>query len=431
MDEHKVFMKCAWRLMPFILLLYFINYVDRVNIGFAALTMRGDLGLTAEQFGWAAGILFWSYALFQVPGNIIMEKIGARRWIFTILLAWGLISASMAFVQGANSLYVMRLLLGAAEAGFFPGMLLYLTYWFPQAYLGRLVAIFMSGIPLAFIIGAPVSTLILEMNGVLGLRGWQWLFIIEGLPAALLAFAVPSMLPDGPHDAKWLSADEKKMIASRLVRDDRGEKGSFWSAFLDIRIIVLGCALVFIQCGLYGTQLWLPQIVQSLGFANWMNGFITAIPFIFGALAMSLWGHKSDVAQERIWHVALPCLFAAGGLVIASLTGNYFFVLFGLTCALIGVLGVDGPLFSLPRTFLSGAAAASGIGLLNTFGSLGRGAGPPLVGYFVERSGGYSQGMIALAIAMVLAAVIMLVLGRMIAARNLLHASKEAARPAE
>jgi ACS family tartrate transporter-like MFS transporter len=404
--------------MPFILLLYFINYVDRVNIGFAALTMRTDLGLTPEQFGWAAGILFWSYALFQVPGNIVMEKIGARRWIFTILLTWGLISASTAFVQDATSLYIVRLLLGAAEAGFFPGMLLYLTYWFPQAYLGRLVGVFMSGIPLAFIIGAPVSSLILLMDGFWGLQGWQWLFIIEGLPAALLAFAVPYMLPDGPNDARWLSADEKKMITTRLVREDRGEKGSFWSAFLDLRIIVLGCALVFIQCGLYGTQLWLPQIVQSLGFTDLVNGFVTAIPFIFGAIAMSYWGHKSDVARERIWHVALPCLFAAAGLVTASLTGNYLFVLFGLSCALVGILGVDGPLFSLPRTFLSGAAAASGIGLLNTFGSLGRGAGPPIVGYFVERSGNYSQGMIALAVAMVLAAVVVLLLGRMIAARQ-------------
>jgi ACS family tartrate transporter-like MFS transporter len=419
MDEHKVFMRCAWRLMPFILLLYFINYVDRVNIGFAALTMRQDLGLSAEQFGWAAGILFWSYALFQVPGNIVMEKIGARRWIFMILLTWGLISASMAFVQGANSLYVMRLLLGAAEAGFFPGMLLYLTYWFPQAYLGRLVGIFMSGIPLAYIIGAPVSSLILQMDGIWGLQGWQWLFIIEGLPAAMLAFAVPSMLPNGPHEAHWLTPDERRMITTRLVREDRGEKGSFWSAFLDMRIIVLGCALVFIQCGLYGTQLWLPQIVQSLGFSDLVNGFVTAIPVIFAAIAMSRWGHKSDVAKERIWHTVIPCLFAAGGLVGATLTGNYVFVLLGLTCALVGILAVDGPLFSLPRTFLSGAAAASGIGLLNTFGSLGRGAGPPLVGYFVEASGGYSQGMIALSVCMVLAAVIMLVLGRMLAARKL------------
>ena len=430
MDEHKVFMKCAWRLMPFILLLYFINYVDRVNIGFAALTMRQDLGLSPEQFGLAAGMLFWSYAIFQIPGNIMMEKIGAKRWIFAILLVWGLISASTAFVQNATSLYAVRLLLGAAEAGFFPGMLLYLTYWFPQAYLGRMVGVFMSGIPLAFIIGAPVSSMILHMDGVLGLQGWQWLFIIEGLPAAALAFAVPFMLPDGPHDAKWLTTDERAMITSRLVREDHGEKGSFWAAFLDVRVIVLGLTLAFIQCGLYGTQLWLPQIVQSLGFSDTINGFVTAIPFIFGAFAMSLWGHRSDVAKERIWHIVMPSLFAAAGLVAASLTGNYLIVLMGLACALVGLLAVDGPLFALPRTFLSGAAAASGIALLNFFGSLGRGAGPPIVGFFVERSGAYSQGMVALAVSMVLAAIIVLILGRVIATRKVRMGS-EAVRPAE
>jgi ACS family tartrate transporter-like MFS transporter len=237
------------------------------------------------------------------------------------------------------------------------------------------------------------------------------------------------MLPDGPEHAAWLTGDEKKMITSRLVREDQGEKGSIWSAFLDIRLIVLGLTLACIQCGLYGTQLWLPQIVQSLGFSNVLNGFVTAIPFIFGAIAMSIWGHKSDVAKERIWHIVMPCLLAAAGLVLASLTGNYIFVLLGLSCALVGLLAVDGPMFALPRTFLSGAAAAAGIGLLNTFGSLGRGAGPPIVGFFVERSGAYSQGMVALAVFMVMAAMIVLVLGRIIATRKLRVA--EAARPAE
>ena len=430
MDEHKVFMKCAWRLMPFILLLYFINYIDRVNVSFAALTMNADLGFTPTIFGFGAGVLFWGYFLFQIPGNIIMQRIGARIWMMTILIVWGLISASTAFVQDPITFYIARFFLGVAEAGFFPGMLLYLTFWFPQAYLGRFVGVFMAGIPLSFIIGGPVSSLILEMDGIWGLRGWQWLFLIEGLPATLLAFAVPFMLPNGPQEAKWLTEDEKKVVTSRIVREDRADKHDLWAALLDPRVITLGVALAFVQIGLYGTQLWVPQIVQSLGFSNLANGFITAIPFLCGAVAMIAWGHASDVAQDRIRYIVMPCLFAAAGMLVASLTGNYLIVLLGLTCGLIGLLALDGPLFSLPRTFLAGAAAASGIALLNSIGTLGRFIGPYIVGYLREETGGFSAGMIATAISMALAASIVLILGRMIAAHKL-RLPKEAARPAE
>ena len=430
MDEHKVFMKCAWRLMPFILLLYFINYIDRVNVSFAALTMNADLGFTPTIFGFGAGVLFWGYLLFQIPGNIIMQKIGARLWMMTILMVWGLISASTAFVSDPITFYVVRFFLGVAEAGFFPGMLLYLTFWFPQAYLGRFVGVFMAGIPLSFIIGGPISSLILEMNGTWGLTGWQWLFIIEGLPATLLAFAVPFMLPNGPHEAGWLSDDEKKVITSRIVREDRADKHDLGAALLDPRVITLGVALAFVQVGLYGTQLWVPQIVQSLGFSNLANGFITAIPFLCGAVAMILWGHASDVAQDRIRYIVMPCLFAGVSLLVASLTDNYLVVLIGLTGGLVGLLALDGPLFSLPRTFLAGAAAASGIALLNSIGTLGRFIGPYIVGYLREETGDFSAGMIATAISMALAAGIVLMLGRMIAARKL-RVAGEAARPAE
>jgi ACS family tartrate transporter-like MFS transporter len=430
MDEHKVFMKCAWRLMPFILLLYFINYIDRVNVGFAALTMNADLGFTPTTFGFGAGVLFWGYLLFQIPGNIIMQKIGARIWMMTILIVWGLISASTAFVRDPITFYIVRFFLGVAEAGFFPGMLLYLTFWFPQAYLGRFVGVFMAGIPLSFIIGGPVSSLILEMDGISGLRGWQWLFIIEGLPATLLAFAVPFMLPNNPTEAKWLTEAEKKVVTSRIVREDRADKHDLLAALHDVRVITLGLALAFVQIGLYGTQLWVPQIVQSLGFSNLVNGFVTAIPFLCGAVAMVLWGHASDVARDRIRYIVMPCLFAAAGLLAAGLTGNYLIVLIGLTCGLVGLLALDGPLFSLPRTFLAGAAAASGIALLNSIGTLGRFIGPYIVGYLREETGGFAAGMIATAISMTLAAGIVLMLGRMIAARRP-QVANEAARPAE
>jgi ACS family tartrate transporter-like MFS transporter len=405
--------------MPFILLLYFINYIDRVNVSFAALTMNTDLGFTPTIFCFGAGVLFWGYLLFQIPGNMIMQRIGTRAWMMTILIVWGLISTSTAFVRDPITFYIVRFFLGVAEAGFFPGMLLYLTFWFPQAYLGRFVGVFMAGIPLSFIIGGPLSSLILEMDGFWGLRGWQWLFIIEGLPATLLAFAVPFMLPNGPQEAKWLTDAERKIVTSRIIREDRADKHDLWAALLDVRVITLGIALAFVQIGLYGTQLWVPQIVQSLGFSNFVNGFITAIPFLCGAIAMVLWGHASDVAKDRIRYVVMPCLFAAAGMLAASLTGNYVMVLLGLTCGLIGLLALDGPLFSLPRTFLTGAAAASGIALLNSIGTLGRFIGPYIVGYLREETGGFSAGMVATAISMVLAAVIVLVLGRMIATRKL------------
>jgi ACS family tartrate transporter-like MFS transporter len=257
------------------------------------------------------------------------------------------------------------------------------------------------------------------MDGFWGLRGWQWLFIIEGLPATLLAFAVPFMLPNGPQEAKWLTDAERKIVTSRIIREDRADKHDLWAALLDVRVITLGIALAFVQIGLYGTQLWVPQIVQSLGFSNFVNGFITSIPFLCGAIAMVLWGHASDVAKDRIRYVVMPCLFAAAGMLAASLTGNYVMVLLGLTCGLIGLLALDGPLFSLPRTFLTGAAAASGIALLNSIGTLGRFIGPYIVGYLREETGGFSAGMVATAISMVLAAVIVLVLGRMIATRKL------------
>jgi ACS family tartrate transporter-like MFS transporter len=428
-DKHDyIYRKCAWRLIPFILVVYFINYVDRVNVGFAALTMNQNLGFSPAVFGFGAGIFFLGYFLFQVPANLIMQRIGARRWMFSIMLVWGLISAANAFIQGSASFYVLRFTLGVAEAGFFPGMLLYLTYWFPQAYLARFTASFMTGIPLAFIIGGPLSSLILEMDGIGGLRGWQWLFLIEGLPAFILAFVALKSLPDGPAHASWLTANEKALIAEQLTTRDIEEKRDFWPALRDPRILALGLVLVGSQFGLYGVQLWLPQIVQGRGYSNFSTGFIVALPFVASMGVMILWGRSSDMRGERYWHIGLAALLAAAGLIVAGISSSNLLVLTGLTIALAGTLSVPGPLFSLPSTMLSGAAAAGAIALVNSMGTLGRFLGPTVVGVFREGSESYASGMFALAGGLVMSTVIIVVLGRLIAPRRQSQVSPQASR---
>jgi ACS family tartrate transporter-like MFS transporter len=411
--DNVVFAKCAWRLIPFILVVYFINYLDRVNVGFAALTMNRDLGLSPAVFGLGAGIFFLGYFLFQVPGNVILQRVGARRWMFCMMVIWGLISTANAFVQGPLSFYALRFILGLAEAGFFPGMLLYLTYWFPQTYLARFTASFMTGIPLAFIIGGPLSSLILEMNGIAGLRGWQWLFVIEGLPACLLAFVALKALPDGPAHASWLTGDEKRAIAAHLAAEQSAEGRDLWQALRDPRVLALGLVLLGSQFGLYGVQLWLPQIVQGMGYSNFATGFVVALPFVLSMGAMIFWGRSSDVRGERAMHIALAALVAASGLAVASLGRSDLVVLLGLTLGLIGTLSLPGPLFSMPSSFLSGAAAAGAIALVNAMGSLGRFLGPTVVGALKQDSETYASGMAALAVGLVMSAAIILTLRRM------------------
>jgi ACS family tartrate transporter-like MFS transporter len=265
MSEQQIFAKCAWRLIPFIMLLYVTNYLDRVNVGFAALTMNKDLSFSASVYGFAAGIFFLSYALFQIPASVILERVGARRSVFCIMAAWGAISAANAFLREPIGFYVLRFLLGLAEAGFFPGMILYLTLWFPQAYRARVTAIFMAAIPLSSIIGGPLSGLILGMEGVLGTHGWQWLFLLEGLPSCLLAFAALRYLPDGPSTATWLSAEEKAAIASRIAAEASRSGCNVWAGLIDLRVLTFGMGGFCFSFAFFGSQLWLPQIVQEMG----------------------------------------------------------------------------------------------------------------------------------------------------------------------
>ena len=369
-------------------------------------------------FGFGAGVFFIGYLLFQVPANVILERVGARRWIFCITAIWGLISASNAFVQGPTSFYALRFLLGVAEAGLFPGMIFYLTLWFPQAYRARFTASFYVAIPLAGIIGGPLSGLILGMDGVGDLHGWQWLFLIEGTPALVLAFAVLKFLPDGPADASWLTGAEKKTIAARHAAEDSTEHRDLWRALRDPRVLALGLVNFGIQCGLYGTTLWLPQIVQAMGFSNLATGFVVALPYVAAMAAMILWGRSSDKRGERIWHVALPILLAAAGFAGASLAQTDPLVLVALTLSMVGIVSAYGPFWSLPSSFLGGSAAAGGIALINTIASLGGFVGPTIIGVLKEQTGSYASAMAMLAIVFVVAALIVLALGRAMAPRK-------------
>jgi len=418
MHENQVFAKCAQRLIPFMILLYLLNFLDRVNVGFAALTMNKDLGFTPEVFGFGAGVLFVGYAFFQLPANMILDRVGARRWIFSILIVWGLISAGNAFVTDARTFYLLRFLLGLAEAGFFPGMIYYLTLWFPPSQRARYVGAFMTAQPLSFIIGGPLSSFILGMDGVAGLHGWQWLFLIEGLPASLLAFAVLKFLPDGPAQAEWLSDDEKRTIAARLATEDASESRTLIPALLDPRVWLLGLVAFGQNCAAYGVQLWLPQIVQAMGFSIRATGFVVALPFWGVMAAMVLCGFSSDVKRERARHVAVPFFIAACGLAAASVGTSNVIVLAAIMVAVVSIDTGMGVFWTLPSTFLSASAAAGGIALIRTISALGAYFGPTIVGVLRQARGDYSSAMAGLAAALVMSAALVLVIGRVMRARK-------------
>jgi MFS transporter, ACS family, tartrate transporter len=418
MTAEQAFAKCTRRLIPFMVLLYVVNFLDRVNVGFAALTMNADLGFSPRVFGFGAGVFFLAYFLFQVPANVALERIGARRWVFAIMLAWGVISSANALVTSAPEFFALRFLLGTAEAGFFPGMLLYLTYWFPQSHRARLTANFMIGIPLAFVIGAPLSSTILSLSGAAGLSGWQWLFLIEGAPALVLAFVALKLLPDRPEAADWLSTEEKTAIATRLAAEDQSSEHNLLPALVDVRVWGLGLALFGIVMGYYGAGLWLPQIVKAMGFSITAVGVLVAVPFAVAGAAMVMWGRSSDRTGERIRHTVVAALLSAAGFAAASMTQSIPVELIALTCALIGVLAAHPPLWSLPSSFLAGTAAAGGIGWVNAIGGIGGFAGPYVIGTLKQETGSYSGGMQALALALVVSAILVAALGRAMATRS-------------
>ena len=391
-------------------LLYVANFLDRVNVGFAALTMNADIGLDARAYGLGAGMFFIGYFFFEVPSNVALEKFGARFWIFRIMLTWGVVSMATAFATGPISFFVLRFLLGACEAGFFPGMILYLTYWFPAATRGRFNAMFLSAIMVANIVGAPVSGFILQSaGGIAGLKSWQWLFLLEGLPSCILAFVTLVYLPSRPADAKWLSAGEKNIVAAAIVRDDLPHH-SLREGLSDPRIWLLSLADFGIILTVYGVGLWLPQIVKELGFSNATTGLIVAAVNVATMVAMIAWARTSDARGERIRHIIWPALVAAAALTVSAVMGAGVGTVFALTVATIGVYAALVVLWTLPQSFFGGTAAAGAIALVNSIANLGGFFGPTIVGFLKQETGsyGYAMGFLAIGLGVTVAAIVTL-----------------------
>jgi ACS family tartrate transporter-like MFS transporter len=377
--------------------------------------MNRDLGFSPTVYGLGAGIFFLGYLTFQIPTAVLLARVGARRVIFCVMLVWGLVSACNAFMQDPHSFYLLRFALGVAEGGFTPSMIFYLTLWFPPAYRGRFIALFCSAIPIAGIISGPLSGLLLGMEGIAGLHGWQWLFLIQGLPAALLAFVVFAVLPDNPGQARWLNEAEKNAIAASMAAETPPER-SVGQTLCDPRLILLGFAGLCSAIALYGINLWLPQIIQAMGFSHRATGYVAALPYVVSMVAMIAWGRLSDARNKRVWDTALTMLLAAAALAVASFSANYLLVLIALSLAMAGGLAGIGPFQSMLSSFSRGAAAASGLALVNTIGTLGGFFGPTIVGALKERTGDYGAAMAALAAAQLLAALIVLAAGRALSA---------------
>ena len=413
--EQRTIAKVTSRLVPFLVLCYFVAYLDRVNVSFAALTMNKDIGLSASAFGFGAGIFFLAYFLFEVPSNLFLERVGARKWIARIMFTWGVISGAMAFVGGERSFYILRVLLGIAEAGFFPGIIFFLTLWFPAVYRARIIGYFMAAIPLSTVIGAPVSGLLLGMDGVAGLKGWQWLFILEAMPALVMSVAVFFYLTDRPADASWLEADERTWLVTRLHQEQRVREAarqySVKQALLDPKVWALSLVYFGAVATNYGLSFFLPQIVKAFGVTNVQAGLIAALPYVVGVVAIVLWGRRSDRKLERRYHLAFPLLVAAGGIALSTALPDPTLKMAALSVAGFGIFGCLPVFWTFPTAFLSGAAAAGGIALINSIGNLAGFAGPYAMGRLKDLTGTYTAGLLSLSAVGFIAMIIVLALG--------------------
>ncbi|WP_436056771.1 MFS transporter [Arthrobacter sp. LjRoot78] len=404
--------KVRRRVMPLIVLLYFVAYLDRNNVGFAKLTMSEDIGLSAAAYGLGAGIFFLGYALLEVPSNAGMYRFGARKWLARILITWGIFATAMCLVNGESTYYIIRFLLGAAEAGFFPAILFYLTLWFPAAQRVTVLGIFILAQPVSNALGAPVSGLLLQMDGILGLHGWQWLYIIEGIPAILLGLLTPILMTDRPRDAKWLNTDEREWLATtmdaELAAKSKGGNHNFLAGLKDKRTLVYSALYFGLVCGIYGLGLWMPTIVAALGkFSTAEVGFIVFIPYAIAAVFVYFWSKRADRTGKRAWHTAVSMVLAGMGLLAAGylLPVNPILALIALTASAMGIYGAIAPFLSMPSAALTGAAAASGLALVNSLGNLGGFVAPYAVGMLKDATGNNQSGLLFLSFCLCVTAV--------------------------
>jgi len=400
--ETETMRKVTFRIIPFLMVCYFIAFVDRVNAGFAALQMNQDIGLSSAAFGLGGGLFYITYVLCEVPSNLAMEKVGARLWIARIMITWGIVAACMALVVGPNSFYLVRMLLGAAEAGFFPGVILYLTYWFPAEYRGRIVAIFMVAIPISSFLGSPISALLLQLEGYLGYHGWQWMFVLEAVPAVLLGIASFFVLPNGPANARWLTDAQRGWLANRLAADSSSPRKavghlSLWQVVSNK--YVLAASLIY--AGASGSSqvlsLWQPQIIKSFGLSNMQTGLVNSIPFGIASVLMILWGRNSDRTRERTWHTAIPLLLLAVSLSVAPFASALLPVVLLLCVAVTATYIVKGPFWALTTEWMSAGVAAAAIAQVNAIGNIGGFLGSYLLGVIKDAAGSYSLGLLPLA----------------------------------
>jgi MFS transporter, ACS family, tartrate transporter len=420
--EARVKRKLQLRILPFVMLLYLVSFLDRANLGFAAFSMNQAIGLTPAMFGLGAGLFFVGYIAFQVPSNLMMLRVGARRWIARVVVAWGIVSMASAFVIGPYSFYAMRLLLGVAEAGFFPGTLLYLSLWFPARQRAVAIAAFMAAAPLSTAVGSPISGALMELPRFAGLANWQWLYIIEALPAIVLGFLTLKMLTDRPEQAAWLSADECSWLVTTLAAEraassaGRNGMATVWHVLRDPRVLVLALVYSGTSAGLYAIGFWAPLLIKQFGFSALTVGWLNALPSVVAVLGMVMWARHSDWTLERVWHVTIPCALGCAGLVWAGYAQAALAVILALAVASFGVNGAKPPLWAIPGVFLSGASAAAGIALINSLGNLGGFAGPLLIGWLKQHAGSYAYGLDAVGAMMALSAILMLTMRRRICA---------------